>query len=280
MAGILAYSALSLFGLILLAVSYWKTRRPITFGVFLAMIGVHGIAEYPVFIWGKAYKYIPGILPNEFDSLLGSIISGVLCLPAVAVFIAVLSLNWGWIVTSAAFFCVIEELFLELNIYEHAWWSTWYTFLAVIIFNWIAKFIYQKIDGNHSRIWSYGMLILTIEAVRILGAMTIYAFIESRVYKIEWLTKAGLPSTAVNLPISIIMAVIYATLIIYTKQSVWKVIAIASIFLADLWMKEMQYIQAVSGWDSVYYVAVDIIAVAMGSYFGRVYNKEGAIRFM
>lgn len=273
MAGIFAYSALSLLGLILLAVSYFKTRSLKTIGVFLAMIGVYGLAEYPIFIWGKAYKYIPGILPNEFDNLLGSIISGVLCLPAAAMFISALSLNWGWIVVAAAWFCAVEEAFLKLKIYEQNWWSTWFTFLSVMIFTWITKFIYQQLEERHSRIFSFGVLVLTLHGVRILGAMTIYAFIESRKYHIEWLTKIGLPSTAINAPISIIMAVIYAALMIYTKRSVWKVGAVASIFLVDLWMKKMQYVQTVSSWDSFYYVLADMITVVMGALFARLYRR-------
>lgn len=279
MTGIFAYSTLSLIGCILLAASYRKTNKSLAFGVFFAMIGIYAIAEYFVFIWGKAYIYIPGMLRNEFlDNLLGSMISGVLCLPAMAVFIVSFSLNWGWVVAGAAWFCVVEELFRKWNIHVQVWWSTWYTFLSVMIFIKIAEFIYRKIDGAHRRFWTYGVLILTIEGIRILGAMMIYVIVVSRVYTIEWLNEVGLPSTAINLPISIVMAVIYATAIIYSKRRVWRMVAVAGIFAVDVYMKKMHYIQTVSGLDSVNYILVDMISVAIGSFFGRLYLSNEEMR--
>lgn len=102
--------------------------------------GMIYVFEFFIFVWKDSYRYSPHLLKIPYyDNVLGAIFSNLLSVPVAALYIAVCHLSWRWIVCLALAYGGVEWLFVHLGIYQHHWWRTWYTILALLLFFRLAR---------------------------------------------------------------------------------------------------------------------------------------------
>lgn len=97
--------------------------------------GMIYVFEFYIFVLHNSYRYFPHIVDiSYYDNVIGAVVSNLLTVPVAATYISVYKLNWKWIVSFAFIYGGIESLFLRLDVYEHHWWKTPYTIIALLIF--------------------------------------------------------------------------------------------------------------------------------------------------
>lgn len=115
---------------------------------FLAILGFSYFIEFFILGVWLGYEYYPGIFRNLNDYLLGNIVSQI-SLSSATLLVIHFNLSFLWFFLFSGIFALVEMLFLELGIYKHIWWNTWYTFLGLPLFFgicklWIKSLLYQK----------------------------------------------------------------------------------------------------------------------------------------
>ncbi|MDF2891300.1 MAG: hypothetical protein K0R80_1667 [Clostridia bacterium] len=128
--------------------SIYKVSTLLVFYLFTACIT--WIGEFIVLGLFNAYAYKTGVFEDPWaQNLLGHLIINTTLYPSAAIVMVTYSLRYGWILTVATIFTLIEYLFVNLKIYEQHWWRYYMTFIAVVIFlsifyYWFPKMVHRR----------------------------------------------------------------------------------------------------------------------------------------
>lgn len=141
---------------------YHSENRSRSFAFYLTIVGPPLFLETMVLIFFDAYVYYPMIILNTNvdpfnDVLVGNLFSqfGV---ASSALLIAVLRKPFYWNVVVAFLYCVVEELFKMINIYQQYWWKTWMTFIGLVIFFTLTKWMYANLVKGLRPIFYYSYI--------------------------------------------------------------------------------------------------------------------------
>lgn len=135
------YFAVAAIGIILITLTYFKSKTYLCFLLLFGMVGVGYSIEFIIFTLFECYQYFPKIILHDeyFDSNMGAIVSNMIVLPTAATLIGVLKLGWSWIVFFTVLFVGIEKLFIELGIFRHNWWNLGFTMIGLPLYFYSAK---------------------------------------------------------------------------------------------------------------------------------------------
>lgn len=133
------YICLAIIGVGIAAYTIYKKRdiyKVSTLLVFyLFTASLTWIGEFTVLGLFNSYAYKTGLFVDPWaQNLLGHLLINTTLYPAAAIVMVAYSLRYGWMFSVAAFFTLLEYLFVNLRIYEQHWWRYYMTFIAVIIF--------------------------------------------------------------------------------------------------------------------------------------------------
>jgi hypothetical protein len=168
MPGYVYYIIVSIFGLALaiLIISKSKDYLKLTIFFFFSAV-VADFGEVLVMIVLKSYSYKPGLFANAYrENIFGHILPNSTLWPATAVLVAAYSLRKGWLIVISLIYMALDILFLHLGIYEHHWWRTWMTGVAIFLYCILAQFWYKKLDDPRYAIlkfisFSFTLLVFT-----------------------------------------------------------------------------------------------------------------------
>ncbi|MGD6817464.1 hypothetical protein ACQCVE_10410 [Metabacillus sp. 113a] len=128
-------------GLMLYSAGIKDKKRAIVLWLFNS--GLSYLFELVVYVMYNCYLYKPDVFKDPFvDSTFGSIFSQGLSVPAAATVAALFKSGAASILIFSYIFSAIEVLFLHLDIYEHVWWKTSYTFFFIPVLFSISKLWY------------------------------------------------------------------------------------------------------------------------------------------
>jgi hypothetical protein len=277
MIGVYLYSALALVGMVLLWLSYRKTKNKLIIVLFLALSGCIALFDYIIYVWGIAYVYKPGFVDNEMDKQLGAMVSDFFSVPACAVFIVAYRLRWYWSVAISMSYFGIEEFFKKVGIYEQFWWRTWYTLILLLALFWIAKVWYARLNRPHKRSLSYMTLTATLLTVELIPQILNQALFPTRLNISEWIKSLGRQGPLINSPISLIIAIIFSILILEKVNKAWLAVVVCANFILDLMLRRLNIIQSLTFWDNVYIISMDIVTITAGIYFEKQLNNKKPI---
>lgn len=122
-----------------------SNQRKFTFAFYCTVAGITFSIEALICIFLKSYEYYPKIILNSQynDTIMGNHFSQ-FSISATLLLVAVYDLKFIWRVVAAAAYGLIEEAFLVLGVYKHYWYSTWFTFIGVIVLCFIVQKLYRK----------------------------------------------------------------------------------------------------------------------------------------
>jgi hypothetical protein len=143
------YICLAIIGVAIAVYTIYKKRdvyRVSTLLVFyLFTASLTWVGEFIVLGLFNSYGYKTGLFADLWaQNLLGHLLVNTTLYPAAAIVMVTYSLRYGWILSVATVFTLIEYLFIKLRIYEQHWWRYYMTFIAVTIFlsifnSWFSK---------------------------------------------------------------------------------------------------------------------------------------------
>lgn len=121
-----------------------SNSRKFTIGFCFAVLGLTFFAETAFLTLLDAYQYYPKLSRDPFlDSVIGNYFSQ-FSITVTAVLVSTISLPKIWYFIIPAAYCLIEFSFLQLGIYEHKGYQTWYTFVLVLLLLWISQLWYRN----------------------------------------------------------------------------------------------------------------------------------------
>jgi hypothetical protein len=171
MVNLIWYICLAIIGEVTAAYTIYKKRdiykASTLFVFYLFTASITWIGEFTVLGLFNSYAYKTGLFEDPWaQNLLGHLIINTTLYPAAAIVMVTYSLRYGWIISVATVFTLIEYMFVNLGLYEQHWWRYYMTFIAVVIFlliflKWFTK-MNQKRYGLTRAITFYfvGMLII------------------------------------------------------------------------------------------------------------------------
>lgn len=271
--GFVLYLILFLLSIVLLTAAYTKSRNKKVFMLYLAVSGCTLLFDYLIYILGKGYKYTPGIIPGEYDSYIGALINSQI-IPAAAILFAVFKGRWSWSMGLALLFSGIEILFVKVGIFEQYWWKPWYTVGFLIPFFPVVKVWWNRLGEQDGRWIKLATLVVVLYAIRIQLAIFQYAFLRTRMYKIEWLIELGVDPNAISTLLVLPWCIVLASLVVFRARRVWCFVALIIYCLLDPLMIMGGYVLVLQPWDWVLQIIGNVIAVLLALILGRMLRNE------
>ena len=157
MAAIYWYCALGIIGVGMTIFIIYKKKNFyefISFFLFAMMIAF--IGEMIVLLFFKSYSYKLGVYTDYYaENIFGHIVPNALLWPATALLVVAYSLRYRWIVLITVIFTLLDLLYVHLGIYQHNWWETWMTSVAVFIYCVLMKRWFVQLKSKRRGILRY-----------------------------------------------------------------------------------------------------------------------------
>ncbi len=138
-------------------------RRVIVF--YFSIVGLPLYFETFILIFLDAYVYYPKIIRSSnldpFNDVLTGNLFSQFSVSSSALLLSVLRKPFYWNVIVAFLYCIVEELYMVLEIYHQHWWKTWMTFIGLLLLFAISKWMYTHlVRGDLRPIYYYGYILI------------------------------------------------------------------------------------------------------------------------
>lgn len=245
---------------------------------YLTASGLGFVFEANCFMIFKSYNYYPMIFPGSTinDGLAGNLFSQS-SVAATALWIATANMNYRYNLLFACLYCLVEELFLLLGIYQHNWYRTWMTFPLLIIYFELVKIMYIKLNKRFTPALHYIYLLLGLWPIHF--ALSVWPFmISGKAMVYTYLLPDPLSNSTIMLILNYLLMfnVTYASLFLLADWW-WKPVGVLALWLAGYLQQKLQLLYVQDGWF-LPYSAVTIIGMFLYVYLlDKFYEqlKEG-----
>lgn len=141
------YVLLTIISIISIVLILCKSNnRKFNIGFILTILGATFHVEFVLLPILNAYRYFPKIFNDLFvDSVLGNYVSQI-SVTATVVLATAYRIPTVWYLVIAGIYFLIEELFINLGIYQHNWYKTWYTSILILPLLWLSRKWYNYLQ--------------------------------------------------------------------------------------------------------------------------------------
>jgi hypothetical protein len=202
-----------------------KTETPkFTCAFLLSVFGFTVILESILVVWLEAYRYYPKIVSDTFqDAVFGNIFSQI-SLSSTAVLLIVYNLSYIWYFILPLLYYFIEELFLSLGIYNHAWYKSFYTIIGLILLFELVKKWHSKLINSNKYFINYLTLFLASFALNAITITMSLKLLGIQIFKANFFVEVSKNHTAINLIYQFVLINILINLYKYRLHRIRKVI--------------------------------------------------------
>lgn len=257
------YIALAVISIALFLYTLRKAKeRKKTTAFFFGVLGMAYIIEVFFLIIFDAYAYYPKIAIDSFhESLVGNFFSQY-SVSASAVLIATLDLNIWWRIGFSFAYFFIDVLFVQLNIYSHNWYNSWYTLAGFFIYSWVVKKWHEKIFAHPAKVIYFATLFLALFSLAGNFLGTTMNFLEIRRYASGLYEQVTKDNTATAILYLLPFNAVIILLSRIKSRPALKSLAFLVLFAVDYILYSKGVIHVKAGW----YVPGALITL-FGSYF-------------
>ena len=235
MPGIYWYCSLPVIGIGILVFTMYKKRNFIdlfSFFLFSTTVGVYG--EVIILFLFHGYSYRPGVFTDPWaEEILGHVLPNIGLWGTTAVMAGAFSLRSVWIFSISIAYMVIETIFLKLGIYEHHWWRTYITGIAVFVYLTLIKIWYKQLLGRQLLLIRYitffciawDIIHIPVFLLLLLGKMH---------FSIGWFANAYRDSTVFSVVYNQCIALVFVFFVCVLNKWFWKLTPIILFSLGDI----------------------------------------------
>lgn len=147
---------------------YRAENRKQAVAFYFTLAGMTLWLETLLLIFFKSYAYYPKIILDPvhwYDDILAGNLFSQFSVAASMLMVAVLRLKIRWYFVFALVYGGIETLFLELGIYEHNWYQTWYTIVLLPFAFLIARKMYDRLREGLRPLFYYAYVAFSLFAL-------------------------------------------------------------------------------------------------------------------
>jgi hypothetical protein len=169
------YLALAAVGLGVAAYTLCKSNEKaklICFYLFASLAADAG--EILVMMVFRSYSYKLGI-PGDYvlNNIVGHVIPNSTLWPATAILTAAFSLRFRWILLISVVYMMLDVLFIRLGLYEHNWWKTYMTGIAILVYCLGLKKWFYKMEDTRFRFLRYLTFSSILSVIILLPSITL-----------------------------------------------------------------------------------------------------------
>ncbi|MGG5254157.1 hypothetical protein ACQYAD_11740 [Neobacillus sp. SM06] len=167
---------LFVFHSVLMVYSFYKSKnKKKLFILLMSNIGLAYVFEYVILNVLHAYKYKPKVFRvKELDNVFGGILSQAIFVPFTAIFLTSNQYGWKAKTLFTAYFALIENLFIKLDVYRHQWWLTIYSFLLFPFYFQLSDFWYNQLQKGKPLIRFLSLFFMTfVSGINLLFALSV-----------------------------------------------------------------------------------------------------------
>lgn len=250
-------------------------NRKTALALFFTLSGITFAYEAVICCFLKAYSYFPMILPKLplDDQLAGNIFSQ-FSVAATAVLVEVLNLKYYWVLIIAGIYALIEELFINIGVYKHNWYSTWMTFIGFILLSGLTSKIYTNTFKGTSRTLHYICIffgLYTLHMITVLWAFKLIGIISfnTKIFPDDLSSYALLALSNLFLLIIICMVVYFSKL-----KWLWKSLLVLALYAALYFANKVNLIYFKEGWFFIF-ATIDIFGMFLYVYvLDKLYSRK------
>jgi len=254
------YLILAAIGLVLAVFVIYKGKKHyklITFFLFSATLA--DLGEVLVLLILNGYSYKLGVFSDPLaNSILTHLILNNTLWPAIAIFIATCSPRLRWIILTSFIFIFLDILYVHLGVYQHHWWQSWMSGLAIFIYCIVMRFWYSRLEDNKffrfitfSSVYTLFMLLPSV--LLMLASKEFYRIgICANIYK---------ESIVFSLFYYAVISPLCVLFICLLKIWFCKLIPFVLIFLGDYILMVLGILNFINGWNIYYLIVVRTICV-------------------
>lgn len=263
------YLGLVFLSLLQLIYVYFKKRSNRIFLVFFSMVGLGYLVESIIYCFLHSYQYFPHIVRNPvYDSIFGAFASNLFALPVSATFISTLHKRKIWFFLFIGLFSLVEWLFLQLHIYKHNWWRTYYTSGGLFFYYGLSKIFFKKMEGPINGLWHFILTFLISSTFMATFHFLAIILFSSRTYQLGWYSNIYQDTNAFA---AIYYLFVSLTIVFIAKVEFhWKIIlAPLVVFLADAILRWYGILHSMVWWDTYYNLVLAIITLLITEKVGK-----------
>lgn len=227
---------------------------------FIAM-GLAFFLELFVLFIGDAYAYYPQLLSDQwYDNTVGSSLSQALFIPSVIMAITALKPKRKIVLLIIAMIYAIEEVFIELGLYEHHWWHSYITSIILLLAIYVIGKWRDNIDFRSS--WLRGITIF-MASTTILQGVTVFLQIILVAYHYApgWYSSPARDSIFFN-TIYWIISCFMITFILTRYRPYWSLALIGiSQYIFGLTLVRMNILQMNGFWHPLLFTLIIMLVV-------------------
>ena len=221
------------------------------------------VGEFFVLTIFGGYTYKPGVFTDPFaDSVIGHILGNLLLWPGAASLVAAFSLGYRWMLLISVAFMLIETLFLNLGIYEHHWWRTYMTGIAVVFCLTIFKMWAPRWnDKQHTFLRNITFYFLSLLFIHL--PTTLLLLFERQHFSIGWVENFYKDSILFAFIYHGGMSFVYVVFICILKKWPWQLTPILIFLLSDYILVSMNILFFQDGWNLPYLTLLRTISLVI-----------------
>jgi MFS family permease len=240
-----------------------KNNTPMISLVFFLTISLLTVGEFFILIVFDAYAYKPEVFTDIFaDSLVGHLLGNLFLWAGAANLVVNFSLGNRWIFLLSGIFMLIETLFLRLGIYEHHWWQTYFTGIAVILSMNIKKYWVSKLDEKPYKFLRY-MTFYLFALVFIHVPTHLLLLTGKQHYSFGQIENFYRNSILFGLPYHAGMAFIYVFFCCVLRKKFWQLAPILFFGVSDFILVNMNILIFQDHWNFFYLTIFRTISLAI-----------------
>lgn len=267
MASIYWYSLLAIIGLGIAAFTMYKRMNIAKLSTFLVFFlfatCVTWIGEFAVLGLFDSYAYKTGVFSSPWaQNILGHLILNSTLYPGTAILVAAYSLGYLWIALITVIYLLLEYLFLKLGIYEHHWWKTYMTALAIIIYQVLTKAWFIKMNKMQDR-WLRISTFYFVGFVILHYPIPIILLLGKQYYNVNWVPDIYLSSTMFIFFYQLVEALLLIFFVCVLNKWYWKLVPFIIAFVGQSILVYLNILLFKEGWNLFYTTLVYFTGIAI-----------------
>lgn len=238
--------------------------------LYFVIAGFTYFMEYFVLVLFKGYVYYPKILKNQyFDNIMGAVVSDGFTIPMISTFIAAFRLNFMKRLFISLFILLIEILFLKIKIYEHYWWSNYYTFFGSVIVFYYAQRWLSIIHKPIKHIIRFINLFFINLAIQASIVFILAGILKLYFYEISWFKDPVRSHVAFSTIYIIFISIIFVSLVTFQLGWISRTIAILLTSICDIILLNMDILHLSNKWSLINFLVFRIIILTILSLINK-----------
>lgn len=269
------YIWLSIISTIFFIITLWKKRDSKLFALYFFAAGVTYLLEYITLVLLEGYVYYPRILKEQYlDNVLGAVVSDAFTIPMIATFIAGFEVNLKKIILISSVITIIEVIFVRVNIYQHMWWTYYYTFLGAVIFYYVSRKWYSILHGRINKAVRFLTLYFSSLFIQTSTVFLLASIFKLYFYNVNWFNNPFRSHIAFATLYIMLISLVFTAIVVLHLKWYWACPGILLATLTDFILLNMKILEMSDKWSLISSMIFRIIIFILVFLFNKYLLAE------